>query len=248
MRKIILGGLVLVAVVIGGAGAYIWFSGGSGEPSTEVTAATLATTTTTQAPTEATEAPADTTETTVDAGGQVIFAIDKTQSSVTFTLDEVLRGDPAVVVGTTNEIAGEVLIDFTDPAASQLGEIVVNVRTLETGNSFRNRAIRGPILNSADDAFEFATFAPTGLDGLPGSIAVGDTVAFSVTGDLEVAGESNPVTFDVSLTVVSGARVEGTGMATVTRADYGLTIPDAPGVANVSEEVGLGITFVALAS
>jgi polyisoprenoid-binding protein YceI len=247
MKRLIVGGAALAALVVAGAGAYIWFSGGSGEPSTEVTAAPIITTATTAvAATEQDAESAPTTEPT--AGGQVVFAIDKTQSTVSFMIDEVLRGEPTTVVGTTSEVAGEVLIDFSDPAASRLGEIVVNARTFTTGSGFRDRAVRGPILNSSDDAFEFATFTPAAVEGLPGEIAVGDTVTFAVSGDFTVAGSTGPVTFDVTVTVVSETRLEGAGLATVTRGDFGLTIPDAPGVANVSEEVQLEIVFVALAA
>ena len=49
------------------------------------------------------------------------------------------------------------------------------------------------------------------------------------------------------VTPVSETRIEGSAHATVLRADYGLQIPNAPGVANVSEEVGLEIDFVATA-
>jgi hypothetical protein len=55
----------------------------------------------------------------------------------------------------------------------------------------------------------------------------------------------NSVTFDVTATVVSEDRLEGAASTVVTRAAYDLQIPNAPGVANVSEEVQLEIDFVA---
>lgn len=244
MRKIILSSLAVIVLAVVGAGAYVWFSGGSGEPSTEVTAPPVTAAAETTAATEpaVVEDPA-----AAGAPEQVVFAIDKEQSSVQFTLGEVLRGDPMTVVGTTNELAGEVLVDFTDPASSQLGEIVINARTFSTGSGFRDRAVRGPILGSADDEFEFATFVPTSLEGLPQEAAVGDEVTFTVTGEFTIAGVTNPVTFEVTLLLAAEDRIEGSGSATVTRTDFGLTIPDAPGVADVSEEVDLQIDFVAVA-
>ena len=261
--------LAVLTLVVLGAAAYVWFSGGSGEPSSEVTAPpitsratttmpTTPTTTTTTAATEATSVPEGTTatttgvETTEPAGAgddsAVLYRIDKAESSVSFEIDEILRGDPFRVVGVTTEVAGEVLIDFGDPAASQLGTIVINVRTLATDSSFRDRAIRGPILGSSRDENEFATFEPVDIEGFPGSVTMGDQVPLRITGTFSLSGESRPVTFDTEVTVVSANRVEVTGTATVLRSDFGLTIPDVPSVSDVADEILLVIDLVAVAA
>ena len=261
--------LAAIAVVILGAAAYVWFSGGSGEPSTEVTAppitsssmtapsttvpATTAppTTAATSVPEETTAAPA-TTEATKPAADEgtsaVLYRIDKAVSSVSFEIDEILNGNPFRVVGVTTEVAGEVLIDFDSPATSQLGTIVINVRTLATDSGFRDRAIRGPILGSSRDENEFATFEPTDVEGLPDSVTMGDEVPLRITGTFSLSGESRPVTFDTAVTVVSTDRVEVSGTATVLRSDFGLTIPDIPSVTGVADEILLVIDLVAVAA
>ncbi len=255
--------LAAIAVLVLGAAAYVWFSGGSGEPSTEVTAppitsaATSATTTApsttaaTSVPVETTAAP-DTTEATEplpDQGASaVLYRIDKAESSVSFEIDEILNGNPFRVVGVTTEVAGEVLIDFDSPAASQLGTIVINVRTLATDSGFRDRAIRGPILGSSRDENEFATFEPTDVEGFPDSVTVGDEVPLRITGTFSLSGESRPVTFDTAVTVVSTDRVEVSGTAMVLRSDFGLTIPDVPSVSDVADEILLVIDLVAVAA
>jgi hypothetical protein len=58
----------------------------------------------------------------------------------------------------------------------------------------------------------------------------------------------NSVTFDVTVTLASAERLEGNATTTVMRGDYQLSIPSAPGVADVSEEVIISIDFVALAT
>lgn len=260
--------LAVLVVVVLGAVAYVWFSGGSGEPSTEVTAppitsrvttiaATTATTATTTAATDATSVSEGTTATTaavettepaeVADASSVLYRIDKAQSSVSFEIDEILNGNPFRVVGVTTEVAGEVLIDFAEPVASQLGTIVINVRTLATDSGFRDRAIRGPILGSSRDENEFATFEPTDVEGLPDSVMVGDEVPLRITGKFTLSGEARPVTFDTAVTVVSTDRVEVTGTATVLRSDFGLTIPDVPSVSDVADEILLVIDLVAVA-
>lgn len=191
----ILAGMALLAVV--GVFAYVWVSGGSGEPSTEVTAPALTTPASAASDPELSEDVSTTTATTPestpsdppeestivsssDGGAAVVYRIDAASSSVTFEIDEILNGSPKRVVGVTSDVAGEVLIDFGNPSASVLGTTVINVRTLETDSSFRDRAMRGPILGSASDENEFAVFEPVSVDGLPEEVAIGETVKLVV--------------------------------------------------------------------
>lgn len=260
---------VVVVLVVGIVG-YIYVSGGSGEASEPISAPTLAvqapTTTeevavTEEAPTqvaEVTEAPEVTEaaesavvapENTDTTNNLTLFRIDQTESQASFSIDEMLRGVPTTVLGVTNQVAGDVIVNFTNPSQSELGMIRINARTLATDNDFRNRAIRGQILESAKDEYEFVEFTPTGLSGLAESaVTVGETLTFQVTGDLKIRDIVNSVTFDVTVSLATEDRITGNATTTVTREAYGLTIPSAPGVADVSDDVILTIDFVALAT
>jgi polyisoprenoid-binding protein YceI len=203
-------------------------------------------------PTEAaaTEVPPTATpeavEASSDEGARSLYRINAELSEVRFIIHEELFGNPKEVIGATNEVAGDIIVDFSNPANSQVGEIRVNARTLETDDENRTRALRNQILQSRMDEFEFATFVPTGITGLPEEpVAVGDTVTFQLTGDLTVRNITSSVTFDVSVTLDSDERLEGSASTSTTRAAYELTIPNAPGVANVTDEVTLEIDFVA---
>jgi polyisoprenoid-binding protein YceI len=66
-----------------------------------------------------------------------------------------------------------------------------------------------------------------------------------MTGDLKVRDIVQSVTFDVTATLTSEDQLQGTASAQVTRDQFNLTIPTAPGVANVSNDVRLEIDFVA---
>ena len=46
------------------------------------------------------------------------------------------------------------------------------------------------MLGSNDDAFQYVTFTPTAIDGLPETVAVGDSFTIQVTGDLFISGET----------------------------------------------------------
>ncbi|MCA9910597.1 MAG: YceI family protein, partial [Anaerolineae bacterium] len=104
-----------------------------------------------------------------EAAARTLYRIDAANSLVTFALQEDLRGVRTDVIGQTTEVAGDIIVDFGSPSASQIGEIRINARTLATDNEFRNRAIRGQILQSSQDQYEFAEFVPTALAGLPES-------------------------------------------------------------------------------
>ncbi|MBN1964303.1 MAG: YceI family protein [Anaerolineae bacterium] len=183
---------------------------------------------------------------TADAAAQrTLYRISPEDSAVRFIITEELRGQPTTVIGVTNEVAGDIIADFSTPANAEVGTIRINVRTLATDNEFRNRAIRGQILQSAQDEFEFAEFVPTALGDMPDSVTPGEAFSFTITGDLTVRDITSSVTFEVTATA-SADQLAGTATATVTRAEYGLQIPSVQGVANVSEDVVLEIDFVAL--
>ena len=176
--------------------------------------------------------------------GVVLFTISQEESEVRFSIDEILNDAPVTAVGISNQVAGEIAIDFDNPAASQIGVITINARTLETDRSNRNRMIQNEILDTAE--FEFITFTPTDVTGLPATITPGETVSFQVTGDLQIRHVTQSTTFDVTATVGSDGRLVGYAVATVLRSEFEITIPSVPSVAEVSDEVLLEIDFVAV--
>jgi polyisoprenoid-binding protein YceI len=74
---------------------------------------------------------------------------------------------------------------------------------------------------------------------------VGDTLTFTVTGDLTIAGTTQPVTFDVTAALETADTLAGSAETTVLRSDFNLSIPNVPFVANVGDEVTLKLNFTA---
>lgn len=182
------------------------------------------------------------------ASEPVEFSIVAAESLASFTLEEDLRGVRTTVIGSTTEVGGRVVVDLANPSASSIGTILINARTLETDNSFRNRALRSQILKSARDEFEFIVFEPRALSNLSAdSAGVGDTINFDITGDLTVAGETRSVTFNAAVTLDSATQISGSASVNLLYADFGLAIPDVPSVANVTDDVDLRFDFVARA-
>ncbi len=192
---------------------------------------------------QATQSPAAAPAT----GEATLYRIVPDESEARYEIDEILRGEPFRVVGRTDQVAGDIILDFANAAASQVGVIRINVRTLATDEERRDRATRSRILQSAEAAYEFVDFTPTALEGLPATVGVGDTASFTIVGDLKIRDVTAEARFQATVNVVAEDRLEGTAEATVLRSTYNLIIPNVPFVTDVSEEVLLGIKFVATA-
>ncbi len=189
--------------------------------------------------TEAVGAPASTT-------GTILAQIVPEESEVRFLIDEVLNGSPKTVVGTTNQVAGEIAVNPSDPTQTRVGVIQVNARTLSTDSGMRNRTIANRILQTGQ--YEFVTFTPTSIVGLPEQGSAGQTYTFQIVGDLTIRDVTKEVTFDVTATPQSESRLEGTATTTILYPDYNIAIPSVPQVASVDDEVKIEIDFVAAAS
>lgn len=224
----IVGGLAALGVIaVIALAAYIYISGGSGEASEDVNENA-----------EKLEA---------NEPNDVVFRISQDNSQVSFTLQEDLRGNRVTVVSTTNEVAGDILINTESPELSTIGAIRINLRTLETDSSSRDRMTRSQILKSGQDEYEFTEFVPTNIEGLPTEVTVGQPFTFQVTGDLPLVDTTQSVTFEVTVTPISETEIQGVGVTTVRRSDYDLNIPNVRNVANVTDEVELRIEFSAIA-
>jgi polyisoprenoid-binding protein YceI len=174
-----------------------------------------------------------------------VYTISQAESQVRFELDEDLRGERKTVVGVTDQVAGEIALDLTDLNTARVGVIQINARTLITDNNLRNRAIQNEILDTGQ--YEFITFSPRSVIGLPASVEIGEEVTFSIEGDLTIRNISHPVTFTVVARAVSSDQIVGTASAVINRKEFDLSIPSVPNVANVEEEVELYIEFAAYA-
>lgn len=234
MKRVV--GVASAVGVLGVGGALAWFySTGNEAPSTELTAPPISTSSTSGA--VGGTVPVETTAPEPSKP----YTISPAESMVSFELREELRGVDTTVVGSTNQVAGEILVDFDNPSDSVLGDVVVNARTLATDSSNRTRTVRGAILDTG--TFEFITFSPTSIDGLP-TVAT-DSFTFAVTGDLTIREITRSVTFEVEVSGSEG-RLEGIASTEVNRTDFEIVIPNVPFVANVGEDVTLTIEFVAL--
>lgn len=219
-------GIAVVLVVIFAAGAFYLF-GGNGNANGNGAASS--------APTLAPSKDA------------TILTIDPLSSQATFTIDEVLFGKPNTVVGKTNSVTGQIKVNLKDPSQSQVGEIRVDLSTLATDNNLRNRTLQSRILETDQQANQYAIFVPRSIKGLPTTITLGQPISFQITGDLTIHQVTRSVTFDAKVTLTSSTTLTGQAQTTVSYKDFNLAIPDVPSVTGVSDNVQLALTFTAKA-
>ena len=247
---------VIGAVAGGTVGifGFIAVVGGQRDPSGAITAPTLAIEPTATGA-EPTLPPAEPTATaeesaappTPDAAGgaltgQAIFRIVPGESAARYVVSEQ---DPlATVVGITDQVAGDVRVDFDRINNSEIGTIRINVRTLTTDEVQRDDSVRF-ILESFQPEHEFAEFVPSSVFGLRVTPAtIGMSYRIQVAGDFTVHGTTRRVTFFGPVTLVSADEIRGFLATTISLTDYGLF---AEGLVMhiVSDEMMLEIDFVA---
>lgn len=217
---------MIVAIVVVGGGAYAFFSKPVAAPSTSIEQALE-------------PLPQEGEHNDVVMASEHDFFIVPGESEVSFHMDEVLRGEPVTVVGTTNQVAGEITFDPEHASDVEIGLIVINARTLKTDSAQRDGAISRLILESEKPEYEFITFTPTRVEGLAQKATVGETFNLKVTGDLKIRDISKEVVFTGTAKFESSDKLTTDLKTTVKRADFKLIIPDLPFLARLEEEVEL---------
>ncbi len=132
----------------------------------------------------------------VARSGETVYRIDPTQSTASYGVDEKIIGQSAHhATGTTNGIAGDIAVNPSDPSASRLGQIVINVEELHSDNRLRDARIRKDFLSSHADPL--VTFSTTKLTGLPAKLANGRWYSFQMVGNLTVKHTTAPAVWSV---------------------------------------------------
>ncbi len=192
------------------------------------------------------EGPMESTPVEPDSSEATVFDIVQEESEARFKIGEILNGQPKTVVGRTNQVAGQLALEPDDPSTLTIGPVQVSARSLTTDNSFRNRAIKNRIL--VTDEYEFITFVPTAVTGLPAQLEAGQSFRVEIVGELTVRDVTHEVSFDATLVLESPTELRGAARSTILYRDFGISIPEVPAVAGVEDEVLLEFDFVARSS
>lgn len=252
LKKIVIGVVILAA--LGGVTLFI-LDRTLFAPVTVSTALPIAPTLVASVPTAAgssngsptSAAPATVASTgSTSSSSQTVYRIDAAQSEVHYEVVETLFDENNrlnTTIGRTKSVAGDILVDFQNPANSQIGTIVIDVSQFTSDENRRDNFIRRNGLNSSQ--YPTATFTATSIDGLPASVAVGDKLSFTITGNLTVKTITKPVTWNVTLDVQDG-KLAGSAETQILLSDYGAG-PITLAFLQTQDQAKLGFDFVAVA-
>lgn len=136
-----------------------------------------------------------------------------------YRVDEMLNGDPVTVTGRTDTVTGSLLLDGL---TLQSAEFTVDVASITTDNPQRDRYFRDQALNaSAHPTATFTLTAPATIEAAPAS---GEVIEQTLSGDLTLAGVTQPVSFTAQLRS-NGSTAEIVGQIPITFADFGVAAP-----------------------
>lgn len=170
-----------------------------------------------------------------------VYRISSVDSKVEFDINEKLYNKAKLVIGTTDQIAGDIAV--SNDSKLQVGELKIAASTFVTDSTQRNGALARLILHSDQAANAYIVFKPTSND-IVGSVKMGTPMTFSVSGDLTISGVAKPATFKVTATITDSSII-GVAETTVNRSDYNLVIPSLSFVANVDESFPVKLNIVA---
>jgi polyisoprenoid-binding protein YceI len=163
-------------------------------------------------------------------------------SEARYRAQEQLVGQslPNVAVGSTSDVTGSIVLEAGSSLVPEQSKIVVDLRSLRSGDSRRDNFIQGNTLQTQQ--FPTAEFVPTEARGAPATLPPAGEATFQLLGDLTVHGVKRPVVWDVTARF-DGPTVTGQATTQVKLTDFGMTPPRVGPVLSLDDLVTLELAF-----
>ncbi len=178
------------------------------------------------------------------ADGVKIFSIVPTDSKAVYEVDEVLRGTPTHVVGSTQNITGSVSLDVNSNQIKS-ANVVLDASSFKTDISTRDDNVRKLVLKAEEPGNESITFNLISISGIDSGLVVGQEMPVSITGDLAILGVVKPTTFSGIVSLSESGALRIIASADITYADFGVVIPDFPFLSNIGKIAKLSVDLLA---
>jgi len=163
------------------------------------------------------------------------------QSTVSYTAQKEFFSKPTeAVVGTTNDVDGQIYINDQENKISVAAEI--NPQTLNSGSGGRDNYVSdlfGSNISVITEEIDLGS--DFNLDLENGSE---NQISFSAPISITINGITNSETFEISGTVTEG-RVTFSGSTQTTISSYGITTPSAAGIYTVNDNIEISFDLVA---
>lgn len=183
------------------------------------------------------------------------YTIVGSESTASYLVDEEFFADALTkfniqpgdvdVVGSTQEVSGELALNFGNSELLESGSFVVNLVSLTTDQNRRDNFIRDNHLES--NKFPEATFVATAVSGLPTTYTEGEEISFELTGDLGIRDVTIEATFDVTAVLQNG-RLTGVARLPIAMSTFGIEPPNFANTLTVADDFVIQVAFTAVES
>jgi polyisoprenoid-binding protein YceI len=147
---------------------------------------------------------------------------------------------PSNAVGIARGVTGDLYLSKDGIASGQKSQFKVDLLTLKSDESLRDRAMRGS-LNT--DKFPVATYTIESITGFPNNYGDAKQVELTMTGTMNIHDTSKPITWKV-LARQGGEYLTAIADTDFKMSDFGITPPNAS-ITRVEDGVHLQITLIA---
>lgn len=182
-------------------------------------------------------------ETEATTAQTATFVIVPEETEARYAIDEIFINDNNklnTAVGVTNAVEGQFTLDYTDPTQSAFGQFVVDISTLTSNQSRRDRAIRTRWLESS--TYPLATFDVKEVRNFPADPQEGMPINFQLVGDMTVKENTREVVWEATATL-QGDRLTGTATLATTLEFFDIPIPSIIGILSVTDGITLTLDF-----
>ncbi len=178
------------------------------------------------------------------SGSTVLHFVVDTGSSAKYVAREQLSFAPVPThaVGTTKDVTGDLYLTKQGLATDQKSSFKVNVSTITSDESLRDRAMKGATALGTDQ-YPMAVFVFDSLSGFPTDYSAEKEAVLQMSGNLTLKATTKPVTWTVH------ARTNGEYLTAIAdidlkMTDFGIT-PPVSSNARVEDGVHLQVTLFA---
>ncbi len=123
--------------------------------------------------------------------------------------------------GRTHKVTGGIVADPAHPSAASV-EVNIDMASLDTGNSLRNREMRELYLETGK--YPATKFKSVSVDAPP-SIAPNSPADIKVTGEFTLHGVTKRMTIPVRVVLIPDGRIHATSSFNVHMTDFGINVP-----------------------
>ncbi len=152
------------------------------------------------------------------------LTFDAAGTQAGYQVQEKLAGRnlPSQAIGRTSAVTGTIAFDSSGAVVPAQSKIEVDLRTLKSDQSMRDRYIQNNPLQTS--TYPTATIAIKRVSGLPWPFPTSGTAKFTIEGDLTVHGMTKPTNWTASATF-AGDNVTGSATTPFKFSDFGMTAP-----------------------